>query len=222
MTSQSKMSFMVAITTICLGIEVYAQNPPQVSPVPACSPDERSRIQAETERATLDKVRQDIRAEGRVQASALAINDHECLERARRHVTDLQGRAIEQCVRQTVYFRSCEVTDIRLVKSPSRIEPIHGHYKIDEYKTDEASCRRNAESSAVQTALDGCRRHYGRSCRIVSGPTQATHSIDRRRRYGIMGPKEDYHVCVSSASALPDGPEQIQCTMELVAKVRVL
>lgn len=223
------VTFNLKVQVLVLGLlgtlGVKAQNPPPLTPKPpvqSCSAAEVARIQIEAERATLDKIRQDIRAEGRVQASALGVDDRECLERARRHVQDLQGRAIEQCVRQTVYFRSCEVADIRILRSPSRIEPVHGHYKIDEYKTDEVSCRRNAESLAIQTALEGCRNAYGRSCRIVSGPTVATHAIERRRRYGLFGPKENYHVCVSSASALPDSREQIQCSMELVAKVRIL
>jgi hypothetical protein len=214
------LSSMVLFTSLNLGVSVYAQNPPVGAP--SCSPQEIAKIQLESERSTLEKVRQDIRAEGRVQASALGIDERECLERARRSVLNQQGRAIEQCVRQAVYFKSCEVVDVRIVRAPSRIEPVHGHYKIDEYKTDEASCRLNAQNSAVQTALEGCRNAFGRSCRIVAGPTAATHSIERRRRYGIVGPKEDFHVCVSSASALPDTREQIQCTMELVAKVRIL
>jgi hypothetical protein len=220
MAFNQKLGLVVLISTLNWGALIYAQAPPV--PAPSCSPQEVSRIQSEAERVTLEKVRQDIRAEGRVQASALGVDDRECLERARRFVLDQQGRAIEQCVRQTVYFRSCEVADVRISRSPSRIEPIHGHYKIDEYKTDEASCRVNAQNSAVQTALNGCRNTYGRACRIVAGPTQATHLIERRRRYGLVGPKEDFHVCVSSASALPDSREQIQCSMELVAKVRIL
>lgn len=212
---------IMTLTLLGIGFSAYGQNPPPVI-APSCSPQEISQISLSAERATLEKVRQDIRAEGRMQSTALGVDDRDCLERARRQVLDLQYRAIEQCVRQTVYFKSCEVVDTRIVRSPSRIEPIHGHYKIDDYKTDEASCKRNAESSAVQQALEGCRNTYGRSCRIVSGPTPASHSIDRRRRYGIMGPKEDFHVCVSSASALPDSREQVQCTMEIVAKVRIL
>ncbi|MFN8846102.1 MAG: hypothetical protein ACK5V3_16720 [Bdellovibrionales bacterium] len=220
MSFTQSITFIVVFSSLNLGVLGYAQNPP--APAPSCSPQEISRLQLEVERATLDKVRQDIRAEGRVQASALGVDDRDCLERARRSVMDQQGRALEQCVRQTVYFKSCEVADVRISRAPSRIEAVHGHYKIDEYKTDEVNCKVNAQNSAVQTALNGCRNAYGRSCRIVAGPTPATHSIERRRRYGIAGPKENFHVCVSSASALPDSREQIQCSMELVAKVRIL
>lgn len=195
-----------------------AQNQPL-----ACTPQETSQIAAEVERATLAKVRQDIRAEGRVQSTALGLDDRDCLERARRQVQDQAGRAIEKCVSETVYFRACEVSDIRVVRTPSRLEPVIGNYKIDDYKTNQAQCQADAERRAVDTALEGCRNTYNRGCRLVDGPTRASHAIERRRRYGgLVGPKEDFHVCHSSARALPDSREQVQCTMELIAKVRIL
>lgn len=197
---------------------VLAQNQPL-----ACTPQETSQIAAEVERATLAKVRQDIRAEGRVQSTALGLDDRDCLENARRQVQDQAGRAIEKCVSETIYFRSCEVSDIRVVRAPSRLEPVIGNYKIDDYKTNPAQCQADAERRAVDTALEGCRNTYSRGCRLVEGPTRASHAIERRRRYGgLVGPKEDFHVCHSSARALPDSREQVQCTMELVAKVRIL
>lgn len=187
-----------------------------------CSPQEQSSIAAQAERATLEKVRQDIRAEGRVQATALGYDDRDCLDRAQRQVQEQRYRAIDECVRQTVYFRSCDVTDVRTVRAPSRIEAVSGSGSIDDYETTEHQCRQNAQNRALQSALEKCQRTYNRACRIVSGPTTATHEIERRRRYGIAGPKEDFHKCYSSAQAIPDSREQIQCTVELVAKIRVL
>lgn len=195
----------------------------QVQPVEPnrCSPQEAAQISAQAERATLEKVRQDMRAEGRVQAHALGVDDRDCLERARYNVTSLQGRAIEQCIQQTVYFRSCEVTDIRVSQHPTRLQPTTGWGKIDDYEIDAARCKTNAESRAVSEALSGCQRAFNRGCRIVT-TTPASHTVERRRRYGLFGPKEDFQVCQATASALPDGREQVQCKMELVAKARIL
>lgn len=187
-----------------------------------CSPQEQSSIALNAERATLEKVRQDIRAEGRVQATALGYDDRDCLDRARRQVQNQQNRAIEQCVHQTVYFRSCEVVDIRTVQAPTRLQPVAGSGHIDNYETTPTQCQQNAQNLAIQDALQRCQQTYNSACRIVSGPTAATHTTERRRRYGLIGPKEEFHVCHSSASAMPDSREQIQCSVELVAKVRIL
>lgn len=210
------MKRAIVVLSFLVSQAAFSQNASQ------CTQQEAAQIGAQAERATLERVRADIKAEGRMQATALGIDDRDCLERARRLVLDLGNRAIEQCVSQTRVFRNCEVVDIRTVKAPSRIEAVVGTGHEDDYEVTEAQCKSNAQNNAVRYALEGCQRTYNRACRIASGPAEASHVIERRRRYGLFGPKEDYHVCHSSASALPDSREQISCTMEIVAKIKVL
>lgn len=186
-----------------------------------CSTQEASEIAARTERVTLEKVRQDLRVEGRIEAAALGITDHDCLERARYAAQTQEARAIEKCSRDAVYFKNCEIVGTRVSQVPRPLQPVGGWGSIDDYKTDENRCRADAENRAQVEALAACQRSFNRGCKIVS-LTPADHRIERRRRYGIAGPKEDYHICNSTAQALPNSAEQIQCAMEVIARVRVL
>lgn len=186
----------------------------------ACNVEEAQRISQETERAVLDRVRADMRAEGRVQASALGVDDRDCIYQATQKAQWDRQRAIEQCISQTSYFRSCAIQDQRVVGVPQRLQPLQGDGKFDERNSDENTCRITAQNRAVQDALNSCQANFGMGCRVASGPTSASHEVQRRRRFGIMGPKDDYHVCHSSASAIPNTSAQVQCTVEIVARVQ--
>lgn len=187
----------------------------------ACSGEEIHRISAETERAVLDRVRADMRAEGRVQASALGVNDQDCLQQASQKANWDRHRAIDQCVSQTSYFRSCAIQDQRVIRAPQRLQPVQASGKYDERNSNENTCRTTAQNRAIQEALNRCQSEFGIACRISGGPAPASHEIERRRRYGIAGPKEDYHICHSSASAIPNTSAQIQCAVEIVARVQL-
>lgn len=187
----------------------------------SCSGEEARRISYETERAVLDRVRADMRAEGRVQASALGISDQDCISQATQRANWDRQQAVDQCVRQTSYFRSCSIQDQRVIGAPRRIDPIVGSGGYDERDSNENKCRQTAQNRAIQDALNRCQSQFGVSCRIASGPSAASHEVERRRRYGIAGPKEDYHVCQSHASAIPNTSAQIQCTVEIVARVQL-
>lgn len=187
----------------------------------SCSGEEARRISYETERAVLDRVRADMRAEGRVQASALGVSDQDCINQASQRANWERQRAVDQCVSQTTYFRSCSIQDQRVIGAPRRIDPIAGSGKFDERDTNESTCRQTAQNRAIQDALSRCQSQFGVACRIASGPSAASHEVERRRRYGIAGPKEDFHVCHSHASAIPNTSAQIQCTVEIVARVQL-
>ncbi len=207
---------VASVTLLSVGLEAFGQ-----VPAPTCSAQEVAEISARAERATLEKVRQDLRVEGRMESSALGVNDQDCLERARHGARNLESRAIEKCERDAVYFRTCEIVSARVSQAPRPLQPVTGWATIDDYKTDEARCRADAENRAQAEALAGCQRSFNRTCRITS-VAPADHRVDRRRRYGLIGPKEDFHICNSTAQALPNTAEQVQCAMEVIARVRIL
>lgn len=205
--------FLVFVCSV-LSTKALAQN------IGQCNGEEIRRVAAETERAVLDRVRADMRAEGRVMASALGVNDQDCLSQASQKAQWIRHQAIDQCVSQTTYFRTCAIQDQRVVGVPQRIQPLGGNGHFDEKKTDENTCRTEAQNRAIQDALNRCQDAFGIGCRIVAGPSPATHQTEHRRRYGIAGPKDEYHICTSTAHALPNTSAQIQCSVELIARAQ--
>lgn len=186
-----------------------------------CSSDELAQNAREVEEATLERVRQDMRAEGRVKAFALGASERDCVDRALNKAQRDSYKAIEECVQQTSFFRSCEIQSHRVIEEPRPILPVSGYGNIEEYKTDESRCRHEAEQRALRDAMVNCERTFNTYCRVTSGPSAATHKIERRRRYGLMGPKENFHVCHSRAEALPESRERYQCAVEISARVRL-
>lgn len=224
------MKHVLLIATFLVSVTALAQPRPPMppsSPVPAppstggsCSAQELQSEAFRSEQATLDRVRRDMNVEGRVTESVLARDERECLNEAIRRVQNRRHQAIDDCVRQTTYFRTCEVQGHRVVQQPTRLAPISGNGRVDDYQTTGDQCRVNAQNQAIQNALASCQSTYGMACRIVSGPTPATYRTEVRRRYLIAGPKETYHICDSQASALPNSSDQVRCSVELFAKVR--
>ena len=208
---------MLAIIGSFVSFNALAQTPP----APACSPQDTQRIAAETERAVLDRVRADMHVEGRVDVSALGVIDQDCLNNAYQRANSVANNAVYDCQRQTTYFRTCAIQGQRIIGAPARIQPQTASGHIDDKNVNEASCKSAAQNGAAQNALQVCQRVFGMACRIVAGPTEASHRVEQRRRYGLFGPKEDWHICDSAAQALPDTPQQIQCTVEIFARVQI-
>lgn len=207
-------NLVIVLISLC-GLSAWAQAPS------TCAPGEADSIYRQAESNTLDRVRQDMRVEGRVSASALGYDDQDCLRQAYERANYRRQEAIDSCVSQTRYFHSCEIVDRRPVGAPQRIIPIMSSGHVDERKIDENNCRISAQNQAIQNALSRCQSQFGTQCRIASGPSTASHRTETRRRYGIVGPKEEYHICDSQAEAIPDSNLQTQCAIELVAKVRL-
>ncbi|GIL18344.1 MAG: hypothetical protein BroJett040_20950 [Oligoflexia bacterium] len=215
-----RILFSLAFVTLT-GSQLLAQTPPPHRPPgPSCNPEEVRQISYEVERATLDKVRRDMMAEGAVRASAVGMDDRDCLRQATDRANYSRQEAINQCVSRTTYFRSCDIQQTRVIQPPQTIQPIITQGLVDERDITEQNCMAGAQNRAVENALRSCQQQFGMGCRLVSGPTQATHRTEKRRRYGIVGPKDEYHICESMAQALPDGHARVQCAVEIVAKVR--
>lgn len=194
--------------------------PPAPGPVGQCSSDELRREADRSEQNTLDRVRRDMSVEGRAVVSVRSSDERRCVEEGIRMAQSRRNDAINDCVRQTTYFRNCETQGTRVVQQPTRISAVTGNGHIDDKNTNEAQCRINAQNAAINQALSSCQATYGQACQIVSGPTAATHRIEQRRLYIIAGPKDDYHICDSQAQALPATSDQVACSVEIFAKVR--
>lgn len=195
--------------------------PPPSGPVGGqCSSDELRREADRAEQNTLDRVRRDMSVEGRAVVTVRSSDERRCIDEGIRQAQLRRNEAINDCVRQTTYFRNCESQGTRVVGAPTRISAITGNGHIDDKNTNEGQCRINAQNAAINRALSACQSTYGQACQIVSGPTPATHRIEQRRLYVIAGPKDDYHICDSQAQALPATNDQVSCSVEIFAKVR--
>jgi hypothetical protein len=186
-----------------------------------CSPEEVARISEQAQRAALDRVRADLNAEGRARVDAIGSDPQNCLNNAYRKAERETQRVISECVSKTTVFRSCQIQETRIVQQPMAILAISGVGRIDDRKTDEASCKLNAQENAKRDAIANCERALGVRCRLAGPASEATHSVDRRRRFGIVGPKEDYHICAARAEALPDSSDILQCSVEVVARIQL-
>lgn len=209
---------------ICLGsLSALAQVSGGISTQPPivmqCSPEEASQIRRDAEQDVLNRIRQDMRVEGRVVGSALGYDERDCLSRATDNANYRRNDALRSCETQAQFFKTCEITQNRVVEHPTRIIALSAIGQHDERKTTEESCRITAQNRAIQNALNACQSKFGTPCRIISGPEPASFRIEKRRRYGIAGPKEDYLICESRAAAIPDSNLQFQCSVELVARV---
>lgn len=186
-----------------------------------CSPEEVARIAESAERAALDRVRADMNAEGRARVDAIGVDPQSCLNNANRKAEREAQRVINECVSKTTVFRSCRIQETRIVQQPMPIMASSGLGQVDDRKTDEASCKLNAQENAKRNAIANCERTHSVRCRLAGPASEATHRVDRRRRYGIVGPKEDYHICAARAEALPDSSDTLQCSVEIVARIQL-
>lgn len=186
-----------------------------------CNPSDIELAKRDAERETLRRIRQDFGVEGTARAAAVGSTEQDCLNNANLKAQGRASDAIGQCNSRTTYFKNCEISGNRVVEVPQKFYGIKGIGAIDEKKIDETLCKRKAEQMAQDYALSECRKISGTECRISSGPTSATYQTKQRRRYGIMGPKETYHICNSTAEALPDSSAQFRCTVEVFAKPRI-
>lgn len=215
---------LLSCMLLCLtSLSAYAQvaggivtQPPVIM---QCTPEEREGIRREAEQDVLNRIRMDMRVEGRVVGNALGYDERDCLSRATDNANYRRNDALRSCEQQAQYFKSCEITQNRVVENPTRIIPISATGGHDERKTTEDSCRTTAQNRAIQNALNTCQNRFGVPCRIISGPEPASFRIEKRRRYGIAGPKEEYLICESRAAAIPDSNLQFQCSVELIARV---
>lgn len=130
----------------------------------------------------------------------------------------LQGQA---AAAERELLRSCErQSGNRCFVSTRRhlgggyVYAIAGSHKIDDYKIDARTCRERAAQRAEQDAVSRCQNEYGVRC-YVTRRGVSDHREERRRRYGIMGPKENFQVCRGNSEAAPESRYREQCSMEI-------
>lgn len=194
---------------------------PAAGAVNLCSPDEVAKISERAERAALDRVRADMNAEGRARVDAIGADEQSCLNNAYRKAERESQRVINECVQKTTVFRSCRIQDTRIVQNPMPIVATSGLGQVDDRKIDEASCKAQAQERAKQAAISNCERNLGVRCRLAGPTSEATHRIEKRRRFVLVGPKEEYHICAARAEALPDTSDRLQCSVEIVARIQL-
>lgn len=188
----------------------------------ACDPGDLRRVQIETERATLDRVRQDINAEGQARATAVGSDPQDCLNRARARATAGQYQAVNDCNNQSTYFKNCAIVGERIIQAPTDILPFRGqgHSEEDVRRVNVDECKRRAMQQARETAVEACRRVTGANCTISQDATPATWRERAEKRYGIFGPTDRWNICDSYAEARPDASARLQCSVEIYARNR--
>lgn len=158
-------------------------------------------------------------AEGSVRASAIGHYPEHCLEQAFSKAHAYSYQAIADCNKSSS-SKNCQIAGHRITQYPTMIRPIQGHGKIDEYRISEQECRSRAIRDADKSAIDKCQSELGTRCALSRPATNASYRQERRRRYIIFGPKEDFQICAATAEALPMDRAQYRCEVELYARDR--
>lgn len=190
--------------------------------VSGVDPREVDQIRRDTERRTLDRVRQDINAEGTNRAGAVGATPEDCLNRARARAHASDYDTVAACNNQSQFFKNCAIAGERIIQPAILVTPSLGTGKVDDLvqHTNPADCKMRAESSAVANALDNCRRSTGANCVVSQPASPATFRERSQKRYGFFGPTDYYYVCESNAQARPDDYSKFQCVVEVFARNR--
>ncbi len=144
---------------------------------------------------------------------AVGYDRRDCEYRLQSEASRREGDLLRSCQNQS--GARCQIV-ARNFMGGGYIYPIAGNYKVDEYKIDASTCRDRAAANAEREALQSCQKEYGVNCQITLRG-YADHSEERRRRYGLFGPKENFQVCRGNAEAAPDYRYREQCSMRITA-----
>lgn len=153
------------------------------------------------------------RTETRELIRAVGMDRWDCESRVQREAYVQERNILQACQRQA--GSECRIVSRRYL-GDNWIYPIQGRYKVDDYKITAETCRVRAADRAEQDALNNCRTEYGVHCQITRRG-DSDHRVERRRRYIIAGPKEDFQVCNGRAEASPESRYRVQCSLELIA-----
>lgn len=151
------------------------------------------------------------RIELREAIRAVGYDYRDCDYRMQSQAYSVERRLIQSCQNQS--RMQCFVSSRRHMGG-GYIHPITGSYRVDDYKIDARTCRDRAAQRAEQDAMSRCQQEYGVRC-YVTRRGVADHRVERKRRYGIMGPKENFQVCRGDAQAAPDSRYREQCSMQI-------
>ena len=180
--------------------------------------DDQRRQEEERRRQEEEKRIRAENAEGRVMVTAVGVDQRDCINQAYIRADQRAGEAINQCDLQAQGIMRCFVTDKRITNYGSGISATFGSSKYDEKNSNEDTCRNTSIVNAEGDALNNCQRQYSVACQITSRGTVTDHHTDTRRRYIIMGPKEEHQICSASAIAAPLSQYTTQCSIEVVAR----
>ncbi len=151
---------------------------------------------------------------------AVGMDDRDCISQANYRADQLSYDVISSCNSQAQGLASCSIVARHIVQYPTYISSIYGSGKYDERKSDESTCRASSIARAESDAVSSCNNEYGVSCMVSSRGVVTDHHTTVRRRFIIMGPKEEYQICSASASATPDSRYRVQCSVEIVARAQ--
>lgn len=147
---------------------------------------------------------------------AVGYDRHDCQYRLQNEISRKESTILQSC--QSQAKAACTVISRRFMGS-GYIYPVTGSYRVDEYKIDPNVCRDKAALRAEDDAIRNCESDYGVRC-YVTRRGVSDHREERRRRYGLFGPKENFQVCRGQAEAAPEGPYREQCSVEIIAANR--
>lgn len=206
-----KKSIAILTLLICSSLQSFAQT---------CNPQELDYARQDGERRALEMVRNDMNAEGVSRGSAIGFSPEDCIQRAISRAQTNGYQAIQECNNRSTYFKNCQLMGHRVIQHPTIVLPTRAVGKIDERDITEQECRTRAVRDAERNAIQQCESESGTRCGLTRPANDSSHREERRRRYGIAGPKETYHICEASAEALPLGGSQFRCSVEVFARNR--
>lgn len=143
---------------------------------------------------------------------AVGYDRRDCQYRLESEASRRESDLLRSCQSQAQGAR-CQVV-ARNFMGGGYIYPTAGDYTVEDYKIDANSCRNRAASYAEREAVERCQKEYAVRCQITRRG-YADHREERRRRYGLFGPKENFQVCRGSAEAAPESRFREQCSMRI-------
>lgn len=151
---------------------------------------------------------------------AVGIDDSDCISQAHDRANQLTFEVKRACEQQAEGLADCTMVSKHIVQYPTPISSTIGIGQYNERDSNEESCRVNAINRAETDAVSSCENEYGISCDLISRGVVNEYRTKIRRRFVILGPKEEYQVCSASAMASPDSRYRVQCSVRVVVRAR--
>ncbi|MCB0370973.1 MAG: hypothetical protein KDD45_16520, partial [Bdellovibrionales bacterium] len=159
-----------------------------------------------------------LRAEGSVEVKAVGVNERDCYEQANYQAQIESRRAVEICENQANHLLHCRVVASRITDHGSYITDVYGSGSFDERKSTENECRSTSVRESELNAISLCESKYRVRCQLSRSGEVTKHKTAKRRRFIIVGPKEEYQICRAQAAAQPESRYRVQCAVQVLAK----
>lgn len=160
------------------------------------------------------------RAEASETIVSAGLDEQDCLERAHLRAERKVRDVIQACETKAENLLRCELISSRIIEESGYIRALSRSGEYVERNSDEQTCRRSSIDRAEANALQACQEKFGVSCEISSPGVVSDYHVARRRRFWIVGPKENYQMCTASALAEPSSQYRVQCSVEIRARAR--